>query len=67
MASVSSDMSNLIHRPHTRRGLIRSLTVTAAAFSAKGAFAEALTPTARLTEGPYYPDKMPLDTDTTIC
>ncbi len=56
-------MTNLIRQPYSRRGLIRGLTISAAAFSAKGAFAEALTPTARLTEGPYYPDKMPLDTD----
>jgi protocatechuate 3,4-dioxygenase beta subunit len=56
-------MNNLIRQPYSRRGLIRGLTLSAAVLSAKGAFAEALTPTARLTEGPYYPDKMPLDTD----
>ncbi|MFN7139785.1 MAG: intradiol ring-cleavage dioxygenase [Limisphaerales bacterium] len=28
-----------------------------------GAFAEALTRTPRQTEGPFYPDKLPLDTD----
>lgn len=28
-----------------------------------GAFAEALTETPRMTEGPFYPDKLPLDTD----
>jgi len=28
-----------------------------------GAFAEELTPTAKQTEGPFYPDKLPLDTD----
>ncbi|WP_338286122.1 protocatechuate 3,4-dioxygenase [Luteolibacter sp. LG18] len=28
-----------------------------------GAFAEALMPTAPQTEGPFYPDKLPLDTD----
>src|SRR5215472_10733480 len=56
-------MTNPIRLPHTRRGLIRGIALSAAAYSAKGAFAEALTPTARLTEGPYYPDKMPLDTD----
>jgi protocatechuate 3,4-dioxygenase beta subunit len=34
-----------------------------AAFSARGAFAEELTRTPRQTEGPFYPDKLPLDTD----
>lgn len=29
----------------------------------RGTFAEVLTETARMTEGPFYPDKMPLDTD----
>lgn len=32
-------------------------------FTTKGLFAEALVETVAMTEGPYYPDKMPLDTD----
>lgn len=36
---------------------------TAAWFETPGAFAEELTQTPRQTEGPFYPDKMPLDTD----
>lgn len=32
-------------------------------WSAPGAFAEALTRTPAQTEGPFYPDKLPLDTD----
>ena len=32
-------------------------------FSASGAFAEELMRTPRQTEGPFYPDKLPLDTD----
>ena len=56
-------MTTSIRQPHTRRGLIRGIALSAAAYSTKGVFAEALTLTARLTEGPYYPDKMPLDTD----
>ncbi len=32
-------------------------------FAVPGAFAEALTPTPRQTEGPFYPDRLPLDTD----
>jgi protocatechuate 3,4-dioxygenase beta subunit len=35
----------------------------AALFAAPGAFAEELTRTPRQTEGPFYPDKLPLDTD----
>jgi protocatechuate 3,4-dioxygenase beta subunit len=58
-------MTNLIRHPFSRRGLIQSLTL-GAAFTVKGAFAEALTATARLTEGPYYPDKMALDTDSDL-
>jgi protocatechuate 3,4-dioxygenase beta subunit len=32
-------------------------------YSARGAFAEQLVITPRVEEGPFYPDKMPLDTD----
>ena len=32
-------------------------------FTAPGAFAEELVRTPRQTEGPFYPDKLPLDTD----
>jgi protocatechuate 3,4-dioxygenase beta subunit len=35
----------------------------AAAFATPGLFAEELMATASLTEGPFYPDKLPLDTD----
>jgi protocatechuate 3,4-dioxygenase beta subunit len=35
----------------------------AMAFAAPGAFAEELIRTPRQTEGPFYPDKLPLDTD----
>ncbi len=34
-----------------------------ALFAVPGAFAEELTRTPRQTEGPFYPDKLPLDTD----
>jgi protocatechuate 3,4-dioxygenase beta subunit len=36
---------------------------TAAFSTVRGAFAEQLARTPRLTEGPFYPDKLPLDTD----
>ena len=53
---------------HSRRGFLNRFIVGAAAVTtaslwARGAFAEALTLTPRQTEGPFYPDKLPLDTD----
>src|SRR5262249_43262646 len=47
----------------SRRLFLGSLAVGAAAFTVRGAFAEELTRTPRQTEGPFYPDKLPLDTD----
>lgn len=47
----------------TRRRFIRNLGFGAALLGAPGAFAEALTRTPAQTEGPFYPDKLPLDTD----
>jgi protocatechuate 3,4-dioxygenase beta subunit len=47
----------------SRRGFLSALTLGATAFTVCGAFAEQLAKTPRLTEGPFYPDKLPLDTD----
>src|SRR5262245_47602143 len=48
----------------SRRGLLRGgLALGAASLFVPGAFAEELSRTPRLTEGPFYPDKLPLDTD----
>jgi protocatechuate 3,4-dioxygenase, beta subunit len=47
----------------SRRGFLSTVALTATAFSARGAFANELTRTPRQTEGPFYPDKLPLDTD----
>ena len=47
----------------TRRGFLGGLALGAMAFTARGAFAEELVRTPRQTEGPFYPDKLPLDTD----
>ncbi len=50
----------------TRRLFLGSLGLGLAAsprFTVKGAFAEQLALTPRHTEGPFYPDKLPLDTD----
>jgi protocatechuate 3,4-dioxygenase beta subunit len=46
-----------------RRFLRSSLTTAAILFMTPGAFAEELVKTPRQTEGPFYPDKLPLDTD----
>src|SRR5262245_51530340 len=47
----------------SRRGFLGGLAVGAMAFTAPGAIAEELVRTAAQTEGPFYPDKLPLDTD----
>lgn len=53
----------------TRRSFLRGLTVGAATlgvsafYRVRGAFADELVRTPRQTEGPFYPDKLPLDTD----
>ena len=46
----------------TRRQFIRGATFCAATLAAPGAFAQAVT-TAVTGDGPYYPDRLPLDTD----
>jgi protocatechuate 3,4-dioxygenase beta subunit len=56
-----------MNAPHvitSRRHFVRSLAFGAtAAWVVPGAFAEQLTLTPKQTEGPFYPDKLPLDTD----
>jgi protocatechuate 3,4-dioxygenase beta subunit len=48
----------------TRRRLFRGgVTLWAAAYFTPGAFAEQLSRTPHVGEGPFYPPKMPLDTD----
>ncbi len=49
--------------PMTRRNLLRGLVAGSALLVTRGAFADELVRTPRLTEGPFYPDRMPLDTD----
>ncbi len=49
-----------------RRGFVRGITfsaVGAAFFTTPGLFAEELVRTPAQTEGPFYPDRLPLDTD----
>src|SRR6059036_1719784 len=46
-----------------RRAFLSSLTLGAAAFTTSGLFADELTRTPKQMEGPFYPNKLPLDTD----
>lgn len=46
-----------------RRSVLEGMTFGAAALTAPGLLADALARTAATTEGPFYPDKLPLDTD----
>src|SRR5713226_8230253 len=49
----------------SRRGFLGAIALGAAAFSTRGLFAEELVrvKTPAQTEGPFYPNKLPLDTD----
>jgi len=48
---------------HGRRRFLRGLTLGMAAFAARGALAQQLAETAPTGEGPFYPNKLPLDAD----
>jgi protocatechuate 3,4-dioxygenase, beta subunit len=59
-------MSRIKHDRINRRFFLGSMAAGAAAsayFTVSGAFADELVRTPRQTEGPFYPDKLPLDTD----
>jgi len=47
----------------SRRAFLSTVSLSAAALMTRGVFAEELTQTAKQMEGPFYPDKLPLDTD----
>ena len=46
-----------------RRGFLRATALGATFLTVPGAYAAALQETPAQTEGPFYPDKLPLDTD----
>lgn len=46
-----------------RRAFLKAVALTSAFWTVPGAFAEELLRTPQQTEGPFYPDKLPLDTD----
>src|SRR3954452_11172737 len=52
-----------VHGPRSRRVFLSTMAFGAAAFTTRGAFAEELVRTPPQMEGPFYPDKLPLDTD----
>ena len=47
----------------SRRAFLGTMATGAAFFTTRGLFAEELARTPGRTEGPFYPDKLPLDTD----
>ena len=50
--------------PFDRRHFLHGLSAAGvAAFTTRGVFAQQVVETASTTEGPFYPDKLPLDTD----
>ncbi len=59
----SARVSQLPSLMSSRRHFLRTISVGAAFFAVPGLFAEQLALTPRQTEGPFYPDKLPLDTD----
>lgn len=63
MRIVSVLNTKTMHAMHSRRRFINTLTAGSALLAVPGALAEALTLTPAQTEGPFYPDHLPLDTD----
>ena len=55
-------MFDIISLP-SRRRFMGTLALGATAFTTRGAFANELEQTPRIQEGPFYPNKLPLDTD----
>jgi protocatechuate 3,4-dioxygenase, beta subunit len=47
----------------SRRAFLGTMATSAAFFTTRGLFAEELARTPSRTEGPFYPDKLPLDSD----
>ena len=54
-------MPHVLHQD--RRRFLQGLTAGGLAFTTRGVFAQQLVETGTTTEGPFYPDKLPLDTD----
>jgi protocatechuate 3,4-dioxygenase, beta subunit len=58
-----SDLKAGVFYRADRRRVLRWLAYGCVSLQATPLFAEQLTATARMTEGPFYPDHLPLDTD----
>lgn len=58
-----SEPASRRRRPRSRRDFLGAVAFGAAAFTTRGLFADELTRTPAQTEGPFFPDKLPLDTD----
>jgi protocatechuate 3,4-dioxygenase beta subunit len=54
---------NIVAYSSSRRAFLRRAAFASALFTVPGAFAEELVRTPPQTEGPFYPDHLPLDTD----
>ncbi len=54
---------NMKNSHASRRAFLGTLALGASAFTARGAFADELTRTPKTNEGPFFPTKLPLDTD----
>ena len=61
--SMANNAEKQMSEHKQRRHFLKNMAFATAAFSTPGVFAEELTRTANQAEGPFYPDKMPLDTD----
>ena len=61
--NTGENRMNTTHIRSSRRAFLGTLALGATAFTARGAFAEELTRTPTTNEGPFYPTKLPLDTD----
>lgn len=64
----STPIPDLVATSNSRRRFLHQLSISAAFFTVPGAFAEeitrkTITRTAWVEEGPFYPPKLPLDTD----
>src|SRR4026207_1983935 len=61
-----NEMDRMIGREFgtsSRRGFLSAMASGVLLFTTAGAFADELTRTPAQTEGPFYPDRLPLDTD----
>jgi protocatechuate 3,4-dioxygenase beta subunit len=63
LARISGDQGVTMVAAYSRRLFLSGLAGGVAAFSTSSVFAQQLAQTASTTEGPFYPDKLPLDTD----